>query len=482
MDETTHPTAGQPEQPERPEQAQQAQPGYAGATGSTGPTGPEAPRPDAPHDAPRVDWEHVKEVNRLSRPADRMVAGVASGLARHFNVDPLVLRVTFAVLAFFGGAGILLYGALWLFLPEDGKAEAPIHLDERTRGFVLVVVAALAGLALLGDTWGLYWFPWPLAVIAVVAWVFLSRRTPQQQAAVAPPGTLAYAAPHPPAGWPAAPHGQQPSPTQPVQQWQPGQPAVQPAVQPAGGAPTTPVSSPVNGPSGPPPPPQQPTDPWAWAPTPPPVPPVRATRPRDPRRRGPVLFWFTLALLALAMGVLGTVDVAGQDVPGSAYPALAMTICAAMLLLGAFWGRAGGIIALGLVAALVTVVGTASERWDDDLGRVSVIPGTAAQVRDLYEMRRGELEVDLSEVSDVEALAGRDVRVEGGAGRIVLLLPDELGVDLRTEVGGPGNIRLPDGSQNGGIAVSRETSLGPDVPRMQITVELGVGEIEVVQR
>ena len=41
--------------------------------------------------------------------------------ARHLDIDPLILRVAFVVLAFFGGAGLLLYGACWLLVPEDGR-------------------------------------------------------------------------------------------------------------------------------------------------------------------------------------------------------------------------------------------------------------------------------------------------------------------------------------------------------------------------
>ena len=55
-----------------------------------------------------------------------------------------------------------------------------------------------------------------------------------------------------------------------------------------------------------------------------------------------MLFWFTLALIALGVGILGTVDVAGADVPDPAYPALAVGLIGVMLLVGSVYGRAGG--------------------------------------------------------------------------------------------------------------------------------------------
>ena len=50
--------------------------------------------------------------------------------------------------------------------------------------------------------------------------------------------------------------------------------------------------------------------------------------------------------------------------------------------------------------------------------------------------------LDLTEVDDVEALDGREIRVEGGAGRIELLVPDDMDVRVIGRVDGPGAITL----------------------------------------
>lgn len=55
---------------------------------------------------------------RLSK-AEHKIAGVCSGLGEFLEVDPVLFRVIFVVLAFVGGLGILLYIALWLVMPED---------------------------------------------------------------------------------------------------------------------------------------------------------------------------------------------------------------------------------------------------------------------------------------------------------------------------------------------------------------------------
>ena len=63
---------------------------------------------------------------QLRRPTtDRMIAGVASGLGRYFNVDPTLVRVVFAGVAVLtGGLGLLAYPIMWFLMPEE-PADAP---------------------------------------------------------------------------------------------------------------------------------------------------------------------------------------------------------------------------------------------------------------------------------------------------------------------------------------------------------------------
>lgn len=57
---------------------------------------------------------------RLTRSkSDRMVAGVAGGIAQYLSVDPVIVRIIFVALAIFGGGGIILYAACWLLMPEE---------------------------------------------------------------------------------------------------------------------------------------------------------------------------------------------------------------------------------------------------------------------------------------------------------------------------------------------------------------------------
>ena len=62
---------------------------------------------------------------RLHRAVDeRMLGGVAAGLAAHFAVPVAYVRIAFAVLSILGGAGLPLYLAAWALIPEEGSEVA----------------------------------------------------------------------------------------------------------------------------------------------------------------------------------------------------------------------------------------------------------------------------------------------------------------------------------------------------------------------
>ncbi len=61
----------------------------------------------------------------LYRPDhDRMLAGVASGIARYLSVDVLLIRIALVTLIFVGGVGLPLYVACWLLIPDEGASQS----------------------------------------------------------------------------------------------------------------------------------------------------------------------------------------------------------------------------------------------------------------------------------------------------------------------------------------------------------------------
>jgi phage shock protein PspC (stress-responsive transcriptional regulator) len=91
---------------------------------------------------------NISSIKRLERPIDgRILAGVSAGLGRYFDLSPAFYRLGFVVLTLLGGAGILVYLAAALVIPEEGKEQsvaADVLAGRRDRPWPLV------GLTLVG--------------------------------------------------------------------------------------------------------------------------------------------------------------------------------------------------------------------------------------------------------------------------------------------------------------------------------------------
>ncbi len=53
--------------------------------------------------------------------SDRKIAGVCGGIAEHFDIDPVLVRVIAVILLLCGSAGLLAYIVLWILVPEEGR-------------------------------------------------------------------------------------------------------------------------------------------------------------------------------------------------------------------------------------------------------------------------------------------------------------------------------------------------------------------------
>jgi phage shock protein PspC (stress-responsive transcriptional regulator) len=119
----------------------------------------------------------VKRLERTLKP--RIIAGVCGGLGRYFGLSPAVFRLGLIVLTLLGGAGILVYLAAVLVIPEEGADQsfAERVLSERSDrpwpliglGLVGVAVAVLLAQAAAGAGW-------VLVLIAGLIVLWMSRR------------------------------------------------------------------------------------------------------------------------------------------------------------------------------------------------------------------------------------------------------------------------------------------------------------------
>lgn len=382
---------------------------------------PQQERVNPEPDPNRLNTENLRDYTALRRTTyDRKIAGVAGGLARHLNIDPLIVRVVFVVLIFFGGAGIILYGAAWLLVPEDTGGPAKIRTSDSTRNALLIVAGIVAALALVGDSWGGVGFPWPLFVLALVVFaVMMSRDNAPTAPPVVHPPSMPYAAPVAPYQYAGAEQG-----------WQP----------------VTPTGS------------------------------------RRPRKTGPILFGFTLALIAAGLGILGLYESAADtNVADAAYPALALAITGIMLVVGAFYGRPGGLIFIGILAA-IALAGAAigGPRYDGERD-VRLAPLSASEVQDSYFVPAGRIELDLSNITEVEALDGREIEVDANAGELLVILPPGVGATVEADISFAGAIDLPgSGDDEGFGAHADQTIVVPNqISTIDLELDLDFGHIEV---
>jgi phage shock protein C len=120
---------------------------------------------------------------RLTRnPRRGVVAGVAAGLGEYLDVDPVLVRLGFVLLAFVHGLGVLFYLACWFVVPRrdalpDAGSQAPGFETVRDAGAQLAAevraaapdaasaqlavgsILVLAGALLLAHN--LDWLRWP---------------------------------------------------------------------------------------------------------------------------------------------------------------------------------------------------------------------------------------------------------------------------------------------------------------------------------
>ena len=67
---------------------------------------------------------------------DKIIAGVAGGFGEYFNLDPVLVRTVFVLLAFVNGLGILLYIVLAIIVPAHSGKEIKVNRQEKAKEFV----------------------------------------------------------------------------------------------------------------------------------------------------------------------------------------------------------------------------------------------------------------------------------------------------------------------------------------------------------
>ncbi len=203
-----------------------------------------------------------------------------------------------------------------------------------------------------------------------------------------------------------------------------------------------------------------------------------AASPLEPALPRPPVTSVTLAIAAVAIGLLLTMDQFGPNIPAAAVFGTALAVVGGGLVYGAFRGRARGLVPIGLLLA----VGLALSPGVDALaeggtGTRDYTPVNEADVRTSYDLGAGPLELDLRRVSFTE---DHTIEVNVGAGYTEIWLPEDVNVEVHADVSAGYSDLF--GREVAGVftdASSNQSTGAGDRPTITLDVEVTFGYVEV---
>lgn len=385
---------------------------------------------------------------RLYRDPAGPIGGVAGGFAGYFDVDPAISRLLW-IIALFSGVGLPAYLVCWLVIPKakvwppPGYGGTPASVSPSNQTALLSGLVILGLVAIVGTgVNGLGQYLLPAALVGVGVYL-LSQRGVFSEARAATPVAGASA-------------------------------------DPAAGAGASELA------------------PWQHASDT-----AFSGRSDSASGRTGLVTPTVLSLLAIGAGVLAALHAAGLvHVSIGSVAAGSLVIVGGGLLASLWFGRARGLVPLGMGLVCVMLVAPTVESWADDAkdvrrtlddrgglgalvhvstregtGNVSHAPQTLEELQPSYELGAGELTLDLTALDFSQAT--RDVRVEVGVGKAVVILRHDAPVQVHGEVG-IGDAQVL-GNERNGFGANLDTDAVPQgTPgKLGLTLEVGIGHAEV---
>ncbi|MGR7023899.1 PspC domain-containing protein [Geodermatophilus sp. URMC 62] len=208
--------------------------------------------------------------------------------------------------------------------------------------------------------------------------------------------------------------------------------------------------------------------------------PVDGAPAAPPGPRSPVA-GITVAGLLIAVGLLVLVTrYTDVDLGPRGFLATALLVVGAGLVASSFArGRAprGGLIAVGAVLSLAVLFTSAVPEIDDgELGDRTYRPDSIADVRSVYRLDAGNLDVDLSEIDVDEIDTPLRVRIYHGLGDVEVTVPDDVDVRIDHVENGIGDVDLFDEGSDGGLFRGED---GDGRVDLVLTIDHGLGDVEV---
>ncbi len=127
---------------------------------------------------------------------DKVIGGVCGGLGKYFEIDPVLIRVIFVLLAFFHGSGLIIYLILLIVIqqepisiateefeqeftqeqPVDESEASSISKKDRTRQIFGIILLIVGSILLLQNLFPLFDFEIILPVILILIGIYILYR------------------------------------------------------------------------------------------------------------------------------------------------------------------------------------------------------------------------------------------------------------------------------------------------------------------
>ncbi len=394
--------------------------------------------------------------SRPRRPRrGRKLAGVAAAIGNRYAIDPVIVRVAFVVTAFYGGAGVLLYLAGWLFFPEQNDEEAPfMGLINQGRSSTSTFFTVLLCMTAIGFSF------WTFSgtgtglvglILLLIALYLLHRSRSslgQQTSArptdpVPPQQTLPLGVPQMDAQTVTLPEPPRTSP---------------PAWDPLGAAP------------------------FAWD-LPEPAPATPEPEPPVKRRRSTKVGGITLGAALAVGGGLWLVSPYTNYLSAPHIVGIVLAVLGIGMVFGSMVGGGRGLIGLAVPLALAGFVLTNTtgpdgrnvldERW----GNISLHPTTAQEVLPSYNIGGGSIDLDLTQITTGTVVTDLNV----GLGNVSVRVPTNADVEVVCDTSF-GSVQCLGQEQNGADIHFSTQDNGTDGlggPTITINARASSGTVEV---
>jgi phage shock protein PspC (stress-responsive transcriptional regulator) len=204
--------------------------------------------------------------------------------------------------------------------------------------------------------------------------------------------------------------------------------------------------------------------------------------PAKPRAPRSYLGLIALSASVVVGGLLAILAVAGVDIPVATVAAAMLAVLAIGLLVGAFRGRAKWLIApaviLLLVAQAATVIPRAvSGSWGSGVGDRVWIPAEPTPLP--YELGAGDAKLRLTNLP----MGPATISAKVGVGTLLVTIRPDTTLVLHGRIGA-GDVKLPGTTTTSGTSIVLDntvaaTAVTPAVTTVDLTVDIGLGELEV---